>query len=200
MADELTPVPVTGQETAAPAVVESPTSATDPTPEAESQTLEEIQRTMKALLREKQEANKEAQKLRERLKGFEAEAETKRLAEMTETDKLKEQLAALEKQARQSQITAWKAQAAARHALGDAAEFLTGETQEDIDAQAEKLARMLNRPPALTAGATAHGGGGDVKSESVASRLQRIYGGGGGDVWDNPTAHGGGVYWPTEKP
>jgi seryl-tRNA synthetase len=199
MADELTPAPVAGQqETTAPAVVESPTSAKATTPEAEPQTLEDLQRTMKALLREKQDANKEAQKLRERLKGFETEAEAKRQAEMSETDKLKEQLAQLEVQAKESRIAAWKAQAAAKHGLGDAAEFLTGETQEDIDAQAEKLAKMVNKPPSLTAGATAHGSSGDAKGESPEQRRARLYGSGGG-IFENPGASGGGLFWPTEK-
>lgn len=196
MDDQTTPALEAGTESVAPAVTQPATSDTEAAPGAEPMSLEEAKRLIKVLQKNQQDANKEAQKLRERVKIIDEAAEQDRQAKLTEEQKLKERLAAIENENRALQVAAWKAQAASKHNLGDLSEFLTGDTAEAIEQQAVKLADRLKQAPNITAGATSRGGG-NPAPETYNQRMQRIMSGSsGGDVWTNLEAHGGGLFWP----
>jgi hypothetical protein len=72
------------------------------------------------------------------------EGEAKKLAEMTEVERLKSQLAAADLKARALEVSAVRAAAARKHNVPDElVEFLTAEDEAGALAQAEKLAAKL---------------------------------------------------------
>jgi chromosome segregation ATPase len=92
--------------------------------------------------------NQENKSLRARLK--ELEARDAKLAEIenaskTELERLQERLASAESEALEARLQAAKAKVVAEKGLGaDLAEFITGSSAEEIEAQAERLASLLS--------------------------------------------------------
>lgn len=99
-----------------------------------------------------------ARKHEERAKsGSEA---AKRLQEIEDAGKSAEQryqeaLSAAEKRAAQAERALTRSRVAAKHDLGDLAEFLTGDTDEELEEQAKRLAKRLKStpPPSYDGGA-----------------------------------------------
>lgn len=89
--------------------------------------------------------------------GFAAE---KRLREIEDAGKSAEQryqeaLSAAEERAAQAERALTRSRVAAKHDLGDLAEFLTGDTDEELEEQAKRLAKRLKAtpPPSYDGGA-----------------------------------------------
>lgn len=192
--DVLTPAPAAGNEPAAtPAVTPAPTPGTDLPPGATMpDDLAGLQKLAAQLLKDKQEANKEAQRAKDELQKRQAADEEQRRAKLDEQTRLKEDYAKLEAELKATTVGMLRAQAAAKHSLGDLAEFLTGETPDAIEAQAAKLAERLKRAPQTGAG-NPGGPNGEPRGETRDQRLARLYGN-SADVWSSPEGHGGGVF------
>lgn len=173
------------------------------TPEATADVTEEFNkdRAMETIkkLREVEKQYKQEKKELERLKADEAK---RKEAEMTEAEKLKARADKLEAELMQERSERLRLKVASKHALPDTlASRLKGETEEELEADAQELAKLLptkteeKKQPQLKATDIANGQNGKTDAQRRAEIYNR-----GASPFDtaNAKANGGGVFF-TEK-
>ena len=156
---------------------------------------ERAMNTIKAQREAERAALAKAEKLQKEIEKYQ-EAERKRKeAEMTETEKLKAQLEEREAKLKALEFAQLQRQAADKHNLpAEFAHRLKGETLEELEADAEQIAKLL---PKKTAQAVANpGDNASGKGETEAQQRARVYG------WNTSVfdpaeieKQGGGVHW-----
>jgi hypothetical protein len=142
-----TPTPIVPPAGTPPASV-PPATATPPAPEP----AEEPQTYSKEYV---QRLRSEAANYRTKAAALEDAENKRKLAEMSEADRLKAQLAEAEARAKTLEVKTLRIEALAKHGLTpEDIQFLTGEEASVIDTQAEKLAARLKAaaPAAATPG------------------------------------------------
>jgi len=151
-------------------VTETTTPA--PTPETGKSDADRI-RDMEAALKK---ANAEAAKYRKAAEAVEEERKAKMEAELSETEKLRKHAAELEAELKQAQLTALKQAAAAKHSLpAELATRLQGETAEELEEDAKKLAALLPKQPPPRVGPT-NPGGQSEGTETYEAKRKRLLG------------------------
>lgn len=117
---------------------------------------------------------REAAQSRTRLNELEAAEKARSMEAMTETERLKAELAEAKQAAKAREIEALKLRAATKHGLADdLMEFLTGEDEATIIAQAEKLAARLKANSLPESGKRSPGGGGAEAQQAAAEERIR---------------------------
>jgi hypothetical protein len=156
----------------------------------------ELERTRAALAK----ANKEAASYRIKAQKAEEEKQKRKEAEMTELERLQQQLSDIQAERDNLRLDMLRKRVAAAVGLPDIlAGRLQGETEEELKADAEALLETLPKPaPKLpTIAATNPGNNAQAPGETLAQQRQRVYGT-QVDVF-NPVwseQHGGGVRFP----
>lgn len=187
-----------------PVMGNPPEGETPPEPETKTQP-PETGKSVEAQIADMQaalkKANAEAAKFRKQVEAQEQAELARKDAELSEMDKLKKQLAETEAKARKLERETLQRQAAEKAKLPAAlASRLQGETLEELEADAEALAKTLPKPTAPTLPPTNPAGAAANNSETDAERRARLYGS-SINLYDPAEAvkHGGGVvYNPKE--
>lgn len=157
-----------------------------------AQTLEQVAAELEAARKALKDANREAADRRKKLEAYEKAEQEKAAAELSETDKLKKQLEETAAKLRAVELNNLKQRTAAAVGLPpELADRLQGETEDDLKADAEKLAKLMP-PKQPKAGPTNPADGKQETVYELGARLVKEAQ--GGDIWT-----GGGVRWPTEK-
>jgi len=157
-----------------------------------TETVESVEERIAKMEAALKKANSEAAKYRKQASAFEDAEQKRKEAEMSETEKLKAQYEKAQSELQALKLNDLKRQAAAKHNLPDQLALrLQGETLEELEADAEQLAKTLPKPTAKI-GAT-NPGAGPPKTTDDELRA-RLFGAGRG-VFDRSWAesHGGGV-------
>lgn len=153
---------------------------------------------LRSALEKERAARREHERQLKRLAELE-EAEAKRRdAEKSEIERLQERLQQAERDAREARLSLLRRQAAERYRLPDAlADRLRGETPEEIERDAEEIAKTLPKP---TLNPTNPAAGAASQGETDEQRRARIYGA-GRNIFDPHEAqrHGGGVIYPSKE-
>ena len=188
MPDEGTQQPQAGAEQAKPAVE----------PEVKADEFDKA-RAM-ATIEKLREFEKQAKAQAKKLADYEAKEKERQEAELSETDKLKKQLAEALAQVKQRDHETLQRQAAEE--VGIPASFakrLVGETIEDMKADAELILKELPKAQQPKVGATNPGANATGAGETNAQKLARIHGQ-GVDMFNPAEAakHGGGVIFTTK--
>jgi hypothetical protein len=172
------------------------------TPEATADVTEEFDkdRAMDTIrkLRDVEKQYKQEKKELERLKADEAR---RKEAEMSETEKLKARADRLEAELTQERSERLRLKVASKYNLDALASRLKGETEEELEADAQELAKLLptkteeKKQPQLKATDIANGQNGKTDAQRRAEIYNR-----GASPFDtaNAKANGGGVFF-TEK-
>lgn len=172
------------------------------TPEATADVTEEFDkdRAMDTIrkLRDVEKQYKQEKKELERLKADEAR---RKEAEMSETEKLKARADKLEAELTQERSERLRLKVASKYNLDALASRLKGETEEELEADAQELAKLLptkteeKKQPQLKATDIANGQNGKTDAQRRAEIYNR-----GASPFDtaNAKANGGGVFF-TEK-
>lgn len=152
---------------------ETPTTTTTTAPDV-AMTTEQLRAENEKLAKALKEANKEAAARRKRLDEIE-EAEKKRQdAELSEMDKLKKQLTEKDQQLTTMTLATLRTRVAAEVGLpAQFAERLRGMTEEEIKADAKALLEVIPKPQKANPGAT-NPGGAPTNSEAELRKL--VYG------------------------
>ena len=175
-----------------------PTPASETPPEAPKATnaaelATELEKTRAAL----KAANKEAAERRKRLEELESAESKRKESEMSEIDKLTKRLQETEARLKATERTALQRQAAEKLGLPLAfASRLTGETPEELEADAKLLFEALPKAEKKTPNLSPTNPGGATQGETIDQQLARIHGQ-GVDPFDRATAKklGGGVHF-----
>jgi DNA repair exonuclease SbcCD ATPase subunit len=138
-----------------------------------------------------------AEKLQKELEKYQEAERKQKEAEMTETDKLKAELAEREAKLKSLELAQLQRQAADKFNLpAEFANRLKGETLEELETDAEAIAKLLPKKqvtqPPVNPGDNASG-----KGTTEDDLRAQIYGLRGNQVFDPSVAaqHGGGVIW-----
>ena len=183
-------------EAATTQAVEATTQAVTPAQSQADKTTETQAVEETISLDEAKKLRREAQSLRGKIAKFE-EAETARKdAELSETEKLKKQLAEKDAALKLRDHEDLQRQAAEKAGLSLVfAKRLVGETLEDLEADAKQILEALPKAQKVNVGATNPGSNATGTGETNQQRLARIHGQ-GVNIFD-PTINkqmGGGVY------
>jgi alanyl-tRNA synthetase len=158
--------------------------------------LEERVKAMEAALKK---ANNEAAKYRKQAESFEQAEQARKEAELSETEKLKAQNEKLARDLQTLQTNELKRAAAAKHGLPPALALrLQGTTAEELEADAEELAKTLPKQTAPKVGATNPGASPAVTSEQVLRETLFNCRPGGLFTGEWAQQHGGGVFEVTK--
>ncbi len=151
---------------------ESVQDTADPTPQEEPFDAERAKALIDKLRGEIKDLKPKA-KMAEEL----SEAEKKRKeAEMTELDRLTKQLEEAQAELKRSKLEVLKQAAAAKHSLpAELATRLQGETAEELDEDAAKLAKLIPKTPAPRVGPT-NPGGQSGETETYEAKRKRLLG------------------------
>jgi len=122
------------------------------------------------------ETNREAAERRKKLEAFEEAEKIRKEAETSEMDKLKLQAETAQKQAVELQKALLKRDVAAKFDVPEIlVDRLKGDTQEEMEADAEKLMKELPKPKQANISATNPGGNQSIE-ETDAQRYKRLFG------------------------
>jgi hypothetical protein len=169
---------------------------TEQTPEIDASPEERIRRMEAAL----KKANHEAAASRKKLEAFEQAEQERKQAELSELEKAQQKAAQLETELTTLRLNELRRQAAKAAGIpADLAERLRGATLEDLQADAEELAKLLPKtktPPPVPATNPGQANTGETDEQ----RRARIYGR-QSNPFDPATAkdHGGGVFFRTKE-
>jgi len=190
----MTDQPETGNPTAE--TVEEQAQA-EPTPEIDVSPEERVKRMEAAL----KKANHEAAASRKKLEAFEQAEQAKREAEMTELQKAQKRAEELELELTTLRLKELRRQAAKNAGISvDLAERLRGATLEDLQADADELAKLLPKSTKTPPPVPATNPGQANTGETDEQRRARLYGR-QSNPFDPTTAkeHGGGVFFRTKE-
>lgn len=137
-------------------------------------------------------ANHEAAQFRKKLEALEAAERQRQEAQLSEQEKLAKRAAELEAEVSRLRLEGLRTQAANKHGLpAELAARLKGETPDEIDQDAEAIAKLL---PKARPNVSPTNPGGAVQGETEDQRRARIYGY-GGQMFDSSfnAKMGGGV-------
>lgn len=181
---------VTPEITTSPATGMVPSQQAAPAP-APTETVDDKAR-LEALERQLKNKAEEAARLHKKL-------QEKEQSELSETERLKVQLAQAEAEAKTLRLEGMKRQAADKFSLPPVfAARLQGETLEELEADAEALAKLLPKAAPPKVAPTNPSGG--VTGETDDQRRARIYGQGGSMFdRDRNRSQGGGVVITTQE-
>jgi hypothetical protein len=182
-----------------------PTTETGTAPAAQtpaSETPADVQVLIdRAVAEATKKANAEAAKYRKQAEAAEAAERARQEAALSETEKLQRRAAELEVENKRLQSERLRIDAAGKHGLpAELASRLQGETPEELEADAAKLAALLPKPaPPAGPRVSPTNPGGALQGESEAERRARIYQSGSGASVFTPewnVKRGGGVIHP----
>lgn len=170
---------------------------TEPTAEVKpTVTVEVLQAELMATQKALKEANREAATRRKALDALEAEKQAAEDAKLTEAQKLQKQLADTTAELQRIKLDNMKRDIAAKTGLPmELAARLTGETEEELTADAQALLKVIPKPALPRVGAT-NPSEGQAGVETDVQKRARIYGRGmGAQIFDPGEAarRGGGV-------
>lgn len=140
-------------------------------------------------------ANNEAAKYRKAAEAAAQAEQERKDAELSETERLKKQLAEREQALKQLQTNELKRQAAAKFNLPEKLALrLQGETLEELEQDAENIAKELPKPAQARLGATNPGAAPGKKTDD---EIYTEIWGGGKKIFDRAwnEQHGGGVFF-----
>jgi len=182
--------------------VETQVEPTQPAPPAETVEGEPFEeaRAM-ALIAKLREEIKELKPKAKKVDELTAAEQKRKEAEMTELERLQNELKTTKADLKKAQVVEMRRAAAAKVGLPLAfADRLMGETPEDLEADAKKLLEALPKAPKTPPVAPTNPGGNASTGETIAQQRARIYGQ-GVDVMspEYAASHGGGVVMK-EKP
>lgn len=172
------------------------TQVEKPEVEAEEFDKERALETIKKL----RQFEKQSKALERKLAEYESKEREREEAKLSETEKLKRQLAEREAQLKQLERAAMQRKAAEAAGLPPAfAERLKGETQEELEADANALKEALPKAAQAKVNPT-NPGSNASDGETLAQRRARLYGG-NVDLFDPATVAklGGGVTYTTKS-
>jgi uncharacterized protein (DUF885 family) len=150
--------------------VAEPTSAMPETGKSVEAQIADMQAALK-------KANSEAAKYRKQVEAIEQADRARKDAELSEMEKLKQQLADASEKARKLEIESLQRQAAEKAGLPLVlASRLTGATLEELEADAEVLAKTLPKKQPQTGQPTNPGGNAGGSGETDEQRKKRLFG------------------------
>jgi len=147
--------------------VETPSETLETQP-TKPLTAEELQKELETARRSLKNKEEEAQRVHSKLKKFEEAEDEKRKAELSEIDRLKAELKETQKLLKKTEAEALKRSIAEKTGLPAALALrLTGETPEELEADAKALLEALPKKTAPTLSTTNPGGasGGETDAE-----------------------------------
>lgn len=153
---------------------------------------------LRSALEKERAARREHERQLKRLAELEAEEAKRRDAEKSEIERLQERLQHAEQEAREARLSLLRRQAAEKYKLPEAlANRLRGETLEEIEQDAEEIAKTLPKPILSPTNPSASAAS---QGETDEQRRARIYGA-GRNIFDPHEAqrYGGGVVYPSKE-
>ena len=179
-----------------PGEMPTPVLPTEPVVEPQApQTPEQLKAELANVQKALKEANAESAKRRKQLEAYETTEKVKKEAELSEMDKLRNQLA--ETEARAKLYERQQAQRTAAEKIGLPAAFadrLKGETPEELEADAKSILELMPKTKSASPGSF-NPGINNMPTETRAQKKARLTGLPDGQIFDK----GGGVIWPNQE-
>lgn len=169
----------------------TPQAGADAIPEAEAKTQAAGDLTPEQLEKALKEARKEAAGYRTKLRDFEEKERQAQEANLSELEKAQKRAAELEERLAVTQMEAWREKAAAKAKLPpELAARITGKTLEEMETDADNLAKLIIKQAPPPTGVQPTNPGKDEKNLPKVSRNATI------DIYDAEfiKAHGGGAF------